>query len=171
MVREAFRCLHCGLRVQPHRSNSGLRAGAWLSGRPDPNPHGYCFGYQDGAASGFGRMPSTSTGCHVSGQTSESYCRSYDCCYLDSVSSAIHRVGLQHVRVGTRLAVVGISDHYRHGQHLEIISPTGRRENWGKYLPSRALLSPIPGERFQESRSRAASLESSLAFAGGKAWE
>ena len=28
------------------------------------------------------------------------------CCYLDSVSSAIRCVGLQHVRVGTRLAVV-----------------------------------------------------------------
>ena len=60
MVREAFRCWHCGLRVQPHRSNPRLRAGSWLSGRPDPNPHGYCFGYQDGTAVSFDRVSSTS---------------------------------------------------------------------------------------------------------------
>ena len=106
MVREAFHCWHCGLRVQPHRSNPRLRAGSWLSGRPDPNPHGYCFGYEDGTAVSVDRVSSASTGSHVPGQTGEPYCRGRDCCYLDSVSSAFRCVGLPHVRVGTRLAVV-----------------------------------------------------------------
>jgi hypothetical protein len=55
------------------------------------------IGYQDGAANSFGRMPSTSTGSHVSGQTSEPYCRSSNCRYLDSVGSAIRCVDLRNV--------------------------------------------------------------------------
>ena len=69
-------------------------------------PYGYCVGCQDGAASSFGRVSSTSTGSHVAGQTSEPYCRSCDCRYLDSVGSAICRVGLRDVRFFTRFAVV-----------------------------------------------------------------
>ena len=40
-----------------------------LSGRPDPDPHRYCFGHQDGTIVRVNRVSSTSTGGHVRRQT------------------------------------------------------------------------------------------------------